>query len=233
MLLTRLGRRRGAVARSSTWWGRALVRSFEEAVVDPRELPPARALARSGRLGAIVVLPGMASALVDDGAATPQLRVARLDEREWAGFADELLREAGHLAALESGRLPDELVEACDELGVELVPGADDLETACSCESWAQPCVHALALGYQLAWHLDADPYVLLLLRGRTREQLVATALTEAEPDPRTELAARAAALLELAERAPAGHGLADAEVAAYDEAVARLLDDAKTDDGD
>lgn len=226
MLLPRLERRRGAVARSSTWWGRALVRSFEETVADPRELPPARALARSGRLGAIVVLPGMASALVDDAAATPQLRMARLDDQQWAGFTDELLREAGHLAALESGRLPIELVEACDQLGVELLPGPADLETACSCASWAQPCAHALALGYQLAWHVDADPYALLLLRGRTREQLMAVALAGRADDPRQEVAARAAALLALAEQAPSGHGLADAEVAAYDEAVARLLAD-------
>lgn len=227
LLLARLPRRRGAVARSSTWWGRAFVRSCEESILDPRELVPARALARSGRLGAIVVLPGMASALVDDRpgshSTTPQLRVSRLSDAAWAAFTDELLREAGHLAALESGRLPTDLVEACDELGIELVPGAEDLETACSCDSWAQPCQHALALCYQLAWHLDADPYVLLLLRGRTREQLMAAATAHPE-DPREEVAVRAAELLALAEQAPSGHGLADAEVAEYDEAVSRLL---------
>lgn len=229
MLLARLERRRGAVARSSTWWGRAFVRSCEESILDPRELPPARTLARSGRLGPIVVLPGMASALVDDSPAsqsvTPQLRVSRLSDEAWAGFTGEVLRESAHLAALESGRLPADLVEACDELGIELVPGPADLETACSCESWAQPCEHALALSYQLAWHLDSDPYVLLLLRGRTREQLMATAMAgPAGDDPREEVAARAAALLALAAQAPSGHGLADTEVAAYDEAVARLL---------
>lgn len=230
MLLPRLARWRGPVARSSTWWGRAFVRSCEESILDPGELPPARTLARSGRLGSIVVLPGMASALVDDGpgvqSATPQLRVSRLSDEAWAGFTGEVLREAGHLAALESGRFPAELVEACDELGIELVPGAEDLETACSCESWSQPCEHALALSYQLAWHLDSDPYVLLLLRGRTREQLMAAALAGPAEDPTQEVAARAAALLVLAEQAPSGHGLADTEVAAYDEAVARLLGD-------
>ena len=35
----------------------------------------------------------------------------------------------------------------------------------------------------------------------------------------------RAALLLSLAEHAPTGHGLADSAVAAYDEAVAQLLD--------
>lgn len=231
LLLPRVPRVRGAVARSATWWGRAFVRSFEETILDGAELPPARTLARSGRLGAIVVMPGMASAIVDDGpglpAATPQLRVTRLTEQAWAGFEGELLRESGHLAALEAGRLPTELVEACDELGIEVVPGAEDLETACECDHWSQPCAHALALQYQLAWAVDRDPYVLLLLRGRTREQLLAAAVADATgDDPVDEAADRAAELLALAEAAPSGHGLADGDVAAYDEQVSRLLGD-------
>lgn len=225
LLLPRLPKQRGAVARSTTWWGKAFVRSFEENVLDHRDLLTARTLARSGRLGAIVVLPGMASAVVDDN-LTPQLKVQRLTDQAWDDFAVELLREAGHLASLEAGRLPTDLVEACDELGIELAPGASDLETACGCEAWAQPCTHALALLYQLAWHLDRDPYVLMLLRGRTREQLVAAAEQEVDPeDPVAEAASRAAELLALAHDAPAGHGLADSQVAAYDEAATRLLD--------
>ena len=49
IVLPRLARARGATARSTTWWGRAFVRSFEE--LDPRGRPTsatARALARSG-----------------------------------------------------------------------------------------------------------------------------------------------------------------------------------------
>lgn len=225
MLLPRLARRAGAVARSTSWWGRAFVRSFEELVLDERDLVAGRTLARSGRLGAIVVLPGMASAVVD-GDLTPQVKVARLSDQAWADVEREVLGQAGHLAALESGRLPAELVEATDQLGIELVPDPGDLETGCGCDAWTQPCVHALALLYQLAWHLDRDPYVLMLLRGRTREQLVEAAARPTEPDPVGEAAQRAAHLLALVEEAPPGHGLADPAVAAYDEAVSDLLDE-------
>ena len=78
--------------------------------------------------------------------------------------------------------------------------------------------MHALALLYQLAWHIDRDPYVLLLLRGRTREALLT------EINDLGSASGRAAQILALAENAPTGHGLADATVAAYDEDVARLL---------
>ncbi len=225
LVFPRRGRVRGPSARSSTWWGRAWVRSFEETVLEPRDLVTARALARSGRLGAVMVISGMASAVMDPGSPTAviaQVRVRRLDDAEWATFNAEVARETGHLAALESGDLPAELVEHADEAGVEVVPGPGDLDTACECDSWAQPCLHVLALLYQLAWLVDDDPYVLLLLRGRTREQIqdpAGSASGEAG-----EAAARAATILALAEDAPAGYGLADTAVAAYDEEVSRLL---------
>ncbi|HET9499477.1 MAG TPA: hypothetical protein VFO98_04390 [Marmoricola sp.] len=224
MVLDRWPRQRSGTARSTTWWGRAFVRSFEETVVDAADLGRARSLARSGRLGAVMVLSGMASVVVDpgkDGAVVPQLRLTRLADRQWEGFEAELVREAGHLAALESGELPADLVEHADEAGIELLPGPADVETACDCKAWVQPCPHALALLYQLAWRIDADPYVLLLLRGRTREQLLEARPTEQEVG---DSAARAARILALSEDAPDGHGLADSAVAAYDEAVSRLL---------
>ena len=226
LVYQRVGRVRGPSARSTTWWGRAWVRSFEETVVDAADLGSARALARSGRLGAVMVLAGMASVVVDRGGPTAvmaQLRVAQLDDAAWESFAEELHREAGFPAALESGELPVELVEHADEAGVELLPGSADLETACECDAWAQPCVHALALLYQLAWHLDGDPYALLLLRGRTREQLLETGPT-ADPPEVDDAVARAAEILRRARDAPGGHGLADSAVAAYDEGISRLL---------
>jgi len=224
IVFPRVGRIRGPVARSTTWWGRAWVRSFEETAVDAADLTAGRALARSGRLGAVMVLAGMASVVVDRGGPTSvmaQLRVTQLDEQAWLTFAGELGREAGFTAALDSGELPADLVENADQAGVELLPGPADLETACECDAWAQPCVHALALLYQLAWHLDADPYALLLLRGRTREQLSAEPVS---PVLLGDAASRAAEILRLADEAPSGHGLADSAVAAYDEEISRLL---------
>lgn len=236
VVVPRLRAVRGAPARSTTWWGTAFVRSVEESAYDAADLHAGRSLARSGRLGAIMVLTSMASVVVDSAGGSPdqgrmmaQVKVEPLTD--WPAFVDEAAREAGFVAALESGQLPAELVEHADEAGAELLPASADLETACECASWTQPCAHAMALLYQLAWQIDRDPYVLMLLRGRTREwfveevagrQDVATASTR-EPATRDSMR-RARQVLALSDAAPSGHGLADSAVASYDEAVSRLL---------
>jgi uncharacterized Zn finger protein len=179
-----------------------------------------------------MVLPSMASAVVDPGtdrAVMAQAKVASLPTGAWATFVDEAARESGHVAALEAGVLPAALVEDADQAGVEILPAAGEIETACECDAWVQPCEHALALLYQLAWQLDADPYVLTLLRGHPREwildEIESRLVAQRGPAERDDAMQRAALLLSLAEHAPTGHGLADSAVAAYDEAVAQLLD--------
>ena len=126
IVLPRLTRVRGATARSSTWWGRAFVRSFEELTVDAGDLVAARSLARSGRLGAIVVIEAMASAVVDPRSTEPvmaQVRVAGLDSAGWSTFAAEVARESRFAVALEAGELPVDLVEHADEAGVRAAAG--------------------------------------------------------------------------------------------------------------
>ena len=44
----------------------------------------------------------------------------------------------------------------------------------CSCPDWADPCKHAAAVVYLMADVLDADPFALLLLRGRDRGEVLA-----------------------------------------------------------
>lgn len=174
-----------------------------------------------------MVLASMASVLVDD-LLVAQLKLEPLDD--WATFVHEVVREAGFVAALEAGELPAELVENADQAGVELLPTSEAFETACGCDSWVQPCVHALALLYQLAWRIDEDPYVLLLLRGRTREWLLeevgaaTSSLLGSGSGESADAAERARRILALTQRAPGGHSYADSAVAGYDEDVARLL---------
>ncbi len=235
-------RSRGA-ARVHTWWGKAWMRAIEEAAFDAPDLVKGRALARSGRVGAIGVSPGRAVALVS-AAGGPgiddhlsRLEVAELGAGEWDDFLDGLASASGHVAALLEGELPHQLMEDAEQSGVELLPYAADLTTECDCGAWTQPCLHSLALLNQVTWLVDDDPFVMFLLRGRSRADLLAglnarfDARSEA-PDPSAEAstavdeaAARAREILDLAEQAPLGDGLADADVAAYDEQVSRLLE--------
>jgi uncharacterized Zn finger protein len=175
----RFAARRGAV-RPRTWWAKAWVRAVEESAYDEADLKSARALAGSGRLGSLGVGSGRA-VCVHDESLTVTLALEVLDETASAAFVEVVSAQTGHLAALLRGDLPHALVEHAEEVGVELVPFGGELAWSCGCDSWVDPCVHALALGYQLGWLLDQDPFVLLSLRGMGRAALLA-ALHEARP---------------------------------------------------
>ena len=82
--------------------------------------------------------------------------------------------QAGRIGALLAGDLPHSLVEHAEEAGVELLPFGSELDAACTCDPWLDPCAHALAVMYQVTWLIEADPFVLLQLRGLPRDQILA-----------------------------------------------------------
>ena len=167
--------RRGA-ARVTSWWGKAWVRAVEESAYAEEDLRGARVLARSGSLGPISVERGAFGCTVLDDDRMPAVTgsLARLDEEAWDTFVELVAAESGRVAALLAGDLPYSLIEHAEESGVELLPYAGDLGWGCTCDAWLDPCRHALAVGYQLAWLVDADPFVLTGLRGLPRDDLLA-----------------------------------------------------------
>ncbi|MDQ7803419.1 SWF/SNF family helicase [Amycolatopsis sp. A133] len=163
----------GRFARS--WWGRAWVRAMEDTALDLRQLKKGRRYAAAGLVGSITVSPGRIAAVVDDADGGPyrtQLELAELSEADWTRFFDRVASRAGHLAALLDRDMPHDLVEAAADAGVDLLPGIGDLEPECDCPGWELPCRHAAALSFQASWLLDADPFVLLLMRGKGEREI-------------------------------------------------------------
>ena len=204
--------RRGA-ARSSTWWGKAWVRAVEEAAYAEGDLRRARTLARGGRVGGISITSGRMVAAVHDehGLFTVDCRLPVLDAEGRATLVEVVAAESGRIGSLLAGQLPHSLVEHADEAGVELLPFGTELEATCTCVGWLDPCPHALAVLSQVAWLVDADPLVLLHLRGLPRDDLLAglhdrTVTAVAAPDDvdaayldtALDAAARAARLLDV-----------------------------------
>ena len=200
--------RRGA-ARATRWWAKAWVRAVEEASYSSGDLAAARAISRSGRIGQISVRPGEFVAAVEDehGLWAVQGTVPVLDSAAGEALVEAVAAEAGRVAALLAGELPHTLVEHAEEAGVELLPYGGELGSTCTCDAWTDPCPHALAVMYHLAWLVEDDPFVLLHLRGLARDDLLArlherTVTEAAAPDEDPDLdvavdaALRAAALL-------------------------------------
>ena len=152
----------------STWWGQAWLEALEQrALLDPNRLPRGRTYARQDRVKNIELEPGLIRAEVhgnDTYIAT--LGVALLNNTEWDALLDEVVGRAKLAAALLSGEVPHELHEI-------LLPGVGDLIPDCNCPDGAEPCKHSAALCYVAADLFDVDPFALLLLRGRSREQVL------------------------------------------------------------
>ena len=187
--------RRGA-ARATTWWGKAWVRAVEEAAYAEGDLKVARAMARQAAVGGISLGRGRLVAAVSDGRGlwTVDCRLPMFDEAGTTALVEVVAAESGRIGALLAGELPHDLVEHADEAGIELVPFGGEIEAACSCDAWVDPCPHALAVLYQAAWLLEAEPLALLHLRGLPRDVLLARlhARTVIDTAPSDDLAAAA-----------------------------------------
>ena len=161
-----------------TWWGRAWVEALEQrARLDPNRLPRGRDYARSGAVGELILAPGEARARVQGRKTEPyevRIRVRRFTDAEWDRVFTAISARLGHAAALLDGELPPQIAEDAVGAGLDLLPGGGEIGPRCSCPDDADPCKHSAAACYLVTDALDADPFVLLLLRGRTRDQVLA-----------------------------------------------------------
>jgi uncharacterized Zn finger protein len=160
---------------ATTWWGKAWVKALEDTALDAGLIRLGRRYAHAGIVGPITVSPGRLHAQVHDDAAAHNttVHVPMLTEVQWGRFLDRVAEHAGHIAALLDNDVPRDLVAAAEESGVDLLPGIGDLEPSCDCDGWELPCRHAAALAFQVGWLLDADPFVLLLLKGKPEQELL------------------------------------------------------------
>ncbi|WP_428836684.1 SWIM zinc finger family protein [Streptomyces bangladeshensis] len=196
---------------AGSWWGNAWVEALERGALDAKRLARGRGYAEQGHVDAITVTPGLVLAYVRGSRPRPyrvQVRVRTLEDADWERFLDAAADRPGHIAALLDKELPQSLADC----GVPLLPGPGDLAPRCSCPDSGHPCKHAAALCYQTARLLDADPFVLLLLRGRGEKELLdalsrrsaaRAARAARERQPRTVPGVRATEALAARERPP------------------------------
>jgi uncharacterized Zn finger protein len=161
-----------------TWWGRAWVDALEQrARLDPNRLPRGRDYAREGAVGELVLSPGEVRAQVHGRRTQPyevRIRVRRFADHEWDEVLDAISAQLGRAAAMLDGDLPPEVADDVAHAGLDLLPGAGEVGPRCTCPDDADPCKHSAAVCYLVADALDADPFVVLLLRGRTRGEVLA-----------------------------------------------------------
>ncbi|MEU8784952.1 SWIM zinc finger family protein [Streptomyces sp. NPDC048637] len=161
---------RGLFAES--WWGSAWLDALETTALDSARLARGRTYARDGHVDTINVTPGRIVATVRGSRPRPysaDIRLRILNDQEWDALLDTIAADPDQLTALLAKKLPRALADG----ETRLLPGPGDLVPRCSCPDHGRPCKHAAALCFQVARLLDADPFVLLLMRGRGERELL------------------------------------------------------------
>lgn len=141
-----------------------------------RTLQEADRLRLSGRVMSVRAGAGQIEGRVQGSHARPhvvELGVPLWTAEQWQAVSDLLAQQARHYARLLAGQLPDQFDVALTELGLSLLPQPDQWRLRCTC-AVPMPCSHQVAVWLATRAQLDADPYLMTRVRGRSREQLLA-----------------------------------------------------------
>lgn len=144
-----------------------------------RRLMQGRNLLRSGRVTGLQFGRGIVSGSVQGFSATPlavEISMPALDDDQWAIIVAELASQVRHRARLLAGQVPDGLDSQLEARGLHLIPTRDELDVTCRCGDTVAPCMHAAGVWLAAGEEIDRDPFVLLRMRGRGRERLLADA---------------------------------------------------------
>lgn len=167
-------KQRGPMATS--WWSRRFTEVLESYGLGTR-MQRGRRYARTGQVLSLDVRAALLAAQVQGSRRTPYLVTISLPEpttSQWHAIDTAIAAKVGFVARLLAGEIPPDLEEVFRAAGIDLFPGTwAAVRSDCSCPDWENPCKHIAAVLYLFADQLDADPWLLLAWRGRTRDQIL------------------------------------------------------------
>jgi uncharacterized Zn finger protein len=162
-----------------SWWTRRWLANLESFGWEYQSrLARGRSYARGGHVLQAEVRAGGVTAQVWGSAPRPyhvQIRLQPLSGAAWDSTIAALAERAAYVAKLLAGEMPQDIEQIFAAAGAHLFPESPGvIESSCTCPDWANPCKHVAAVHYVLASNLDAQPFLLFQLRGRTAEQITA-----------------------------------------------------------
>ena len=167
-------KQRGPMA--TMWWSQRFVNVLESYGLGGR-MQRGRRYARIGQVVDLGVGSGVIAAHVQGSRPTPYVVTIALPQPnagQWRAIDAAIASKVGFAARLLSGEVPPDLETAFADAGVPLFPPSwRGLKATCSCPDHENPCKHIAAVLYVFADQLDADPWLILKWRGRSREQIL------------------------------------------------------------
>ena len=165
---------RGAIG--ANWWSRRFIEVLESYGSSGR-LTRGKNYARVGQVLSLDIGKGRISARVQGSRPQPyqvDVRIKQLPGEQWQAVEEALAAQALFRAKLLAGEMPPEIEDVFEEAGAPLFPRSwGDFVLLCSCPDQMVPCKHLAATFYLLAEAFDRDPFLVLRLRGRDRDELM------------------------------------------------------------
>lgn len=172
----------GLLARSQrgriggTWWSQRFIAVLESYGIGTR-LQRGKRYARTGQVLSMEVSAGQVRASVQGSRTKPYrvfIETAVLTDTEWDAVEAVMTSSAVFLARLLADEMPEEIEEVFIDASSTLFPlSGDEIDSACSCPDWENPCKHIAAVYYLLAEAFDVDPFLIFAWRGRSKAELL------------------------------------------------------------
>ena len=158
-----------------SWWADSWRSAFEGEVFDDVSRQRAGRNLRRRVDMTVELEPGAATARFVKGAEAVATTVTfgLVAEEGWTKFCRLVGQRPAVAAAVLTGQLPADVESEAAAAGISLSPTGQTVSSVCSCDEWDEPCTHVWALVEDLVDTISVDPFTVLVLIGRSREQLV------------------------------------------------------------
>ena len=168
--------RRDLINYPVTEWGRNWVKSILN-FGRPYRMRRGIRYAKEGNVISINISKGQIFSMVQGTAPVPyrvKLNFDIIADEIWDTIIKKVSEKSFYIIDLLQNTLPIELIDVFDLLKIPLLPQeTQQLDASCSCPDKAVPCKHIAAAILYLARVVDNDPFILLELRGKTREEFL------------------------------------------------------------
>jgi uncharacterized Zn finger protein len=158
------------------WWGKQWIAALHSLDGEGR-LERGKSYARTGKVRVLEIGKGLAYAKVQGSRPRPYQTAVELQaftDDEWNQALTALASQLIYTAKLLAGEMPSDIEDIFKGIHLSLFPrNLKDIHFYCTCPDDGAPCKHAAAVYYLLAEQIDANPFVLFHLRGRTKEQVL------------------------------------------------------------
>ena len=166
--------RRGRIG--DTWWSQRFITALESFGMGSR-LQRGKRYARTGQVLSVEVTAGQVKASVQGSRTKPYrvfIETEVLADSEWDAVEEVMASSAVFVARLLADEMPEEIEQAFVASSASLFPSSlHEINSACSCPDWENPCKHIAAVYYLLAESFDADPFLIFAWRGRGKDELL------------------------------------------------------------